>query len=217
MDDQILKDIKKQHIDNYKKSLLEIVTNNTIALVDDIKSFLVKPPLDSMDVIRSKMISVAKKNKIVLDTEELDNVLISYRTDVLKCCDKIMKMRIDSFSKIINDYDFKSLDSIIFYKKNFVELNKQMKKILKEQINSSIENKILGKISKLISSSNNEVIDSFNLDLSKYLKKQYQKQLLESFDIKLLVKDTTLINSIKEQGDHYLFTLKNSRLLNDFD
>ena len=40
---------------------------------------------------------------------------------------------------------------------------------------------------------------------------------MDSFDIKFLVKDTTLMNSVKEQGDRYLFTLKNSRLLNDFD
>ena len=30
-----------------------------------------------------------------------------------------------------------------------------------------------------------------------------------------MVKDTTLINIIREQGERYLFTLNNSRILND--
>ena len=61
------------------------------------------------------------------------------------------------------------------------------------------------------------VFNLFVKEESNFLKKLYLKQLLDSFDIKLLVKDTTLINSVKEQGDRYIFTLKNSRLLNDFD
>jgi hypothetical protein len=31
-------------------------------------------------------------------------------------------------------------------------------------------------------------------------------------DIKILVKDTTLINGVKEQSERYIFTLENSRL-----
>ena len=41
--------------------------------------------------------------------------------------------------------------------------------------------------------------------------------MLENIDIKILVKDTTLINGAKEQAERYLFTLNNSRLLNDLD
>ena len=51
--------------------------------------------------------------------------------------------------------------------------------------------------------------------MTKYLKKNYLSQLLENIDIKILVKDTTLINSTKEQSERYLFTLNNSRLLKD--
>ena len=63
----------------------------------------------------------------------------------------------------------------------------------------------------------NDISDNYINEVTKYLKKQYQKQILDLFDIKVLIKDTTLINSIKEQGDHYTFTMKNSRLLNDFE
>ena len=37
----------------------------------------------------------------------------------------------------------------------------------------------------------------------------------ENIDIKILVKDTTLINGVKEQSERYLFTLENSRLFNE--
>ena len=63
----------------------------------------------------------------------------------------------------------------------------------------------------------NDISDNYINEVTKYLKKQYQKQILDLFDIKVLIKDTTLINSIKEQGNHYTFTMKNSRLLNDFE
>ena len=42
----------------------------------------------------------------------------------------------------------------------------------------------------------------------------YQKQILDNFDNKMLVKDNILINSVKESGERYLFTINNSRLLN---
>ena len=63
-----LKKFKEQHLENYKSAILEIITNNTNVLVDeDIMSLVKKPPLDSMDVIKSKFLDVAKKNKVVLD------------------------------------------------------------------------------------------------------------------------------------------------------
>ena len=52
--------------------------------------------------------------------------------------------------------------------------------------------------------------------MSKFLNSNYKKNLLENLDMKLMVKDTTLINTIKEQSERYLFTLNNSHLLNDF-
>ena len=220
MDETMLQEIKKQHIDNYKKALIEIIQNNTNALVeDDVKPFFVRPPLDSMDLIRSKMISLAKRKQIVLDTILLDEALDSYRNDVIKCCEKIRKMIIDAFFNQVNKFDLiKNNEPITFYKKDFVSLNRNMKSTIKNQISSSIEKKLLCKIKKMIPISvSSNVCEDYMSEVTKYLKKQYQKQILDSFDIKVLIKDTTLMNSVKEQGNHYTFTLKNSRLLNDFD
>ena len=51
--------------------------------------------------------------------------------------------------------------------------------------------------------------------MAKWINGVYKNELLENVDIKILVKDTTLINSTKEQAERYLFTINNSRLLND--
>lgn len=220
MDETMLQDIKNQHIDNYKKALIETIMNNTKALVeDDVKPFFVKPPLDSMDLIRSKLISFAKRKQIVLDTILLDEILDSYRNDVIKCCEKIKKMRIDTLSNIVDKVDLvKNNEAITFYKKDFVSLNKKMKGIIKDQVTISIEKKLISRVNKMIPSDvSSDTIVDYTKDVTKYLKKQYQKQILDSFDIKVLIKDTTLMNSVKEQGDRYNFTLKNSRLLNDFN
>ena len=75
-----LKQLKRQHIDNYKNAIIDIITNNTNVLVDeDIMSLLRKPPLDSMDLIKSKFLDLAKKNSTILNTEELSNLLDNYR------------------------------------------------------------------------------------------------------------------------------------------
>ena len=67
-----VEDFKKTHLDNYRRTLVDTLVNNTNALFDeDIASLLKKPPLDSMDVIKSRFLDLAKKNKIILNTDEL--------------------------------------------------------------------------------------------------------------------------------------------------
>ena len=100
-------------------------------------------------------------------------------------------------------------------KKDFTDSNKKIKKIIKEQINNSYD--------KLISKIDTVFLDEIDLkvkekvikDVCSYISNNFQKQLLENIDIKILIKDTTLINLIKEQTERYLFTLSNSRLFKD--
>ena len=66
-----------------------------------------------------------------------------------------------------------------------------------------------------INDTNEDIRSKIVSGVSKYVKGSYQKQLLDNIDFKILVKDTTLINGTKEQSERYLFTLNNSRLLND--
>lgn len=211
-----VEELKQQHIKTYKNAIIENIKNNTKSLVnDDINSLIAKPPLDSMDSIKNKFLSVAKKDKIVLNTEELSKILDDYRKCLNKVLSEIEKERIGVLSKKVEEYSFDSSDDVVvFYKKDFININKFIKKNVKDQLASALEivNKKIDKVfSKDVEDS---VKDKFTQEVVKYLKSNYQKQLLDSLDIKILVKDTTLINGIKESTDHYVFTLNNSKLLN---
>lgn len=215
---ETIEELKKNHIKNYKNALIENVKNNTNVLVDeDIMSLLKKPPLDSMDVIKSKFLDLAKKNKIILNTENLNNIMDKYRDDLVKICRDLKKVRVDSLILKIEEFKFEK-DSDVFKlaKKDFFSINKEMKKLVKEHVNKYLEKDILKKADCLF-------LDDVDLDIrkkiisevTKFVNGSYQRQLLESIDFKVLVKDTILINGTKEQNERYLFTLNNSRIFSD--
>lgn len=210
-----LEEFKKQHFDNYKKAILEIVNNNTDVLVDeDIMSLLRKPPLDSMDLIKAKYLDLAKKNKIVLDTIKLDDMLEDYRREIVKCCFDIKKIRLTALEELVEKVEFtKGTEVIKFNKKDFTYINKKIKKTIKEQLQCSIEKKIISNVDTVFAMEiNDEIKKKVNNEIIKFVKGSYQRQLLENIDFKILVKDTTLANGVKEQGERHLFTLANSRI-----
>jgi len=215
-----LEEFKKQHIDNYKQAIKEIICNNTDVLVnEDIMSLLRKPPLDSMDSIKSKYLDLAKKNKLVLDTIKLDDLLDGYRKDVIKCCGDVKKIRVNELERIVNSFSFsKDTDVIKFNKKDFNEINKKIKKAIKDQLESSVESKIVKKVDFVFSTDVDDVIkNKVSSEIVKFVKGAYQRQLLENIDFKILVKDTTLANSTKEHSERHLFTLTNSRIFKQED
>ena len=210
-----LEEFKKQHIDNYRKAIIELIHNNTDVLVnEDIMSLLRKPPLDSMDSIKTKYLDLAKKNKIVLDIVKLDNMLDKYRIDVIKCCDIVKNLRVEFLEKIVNNTEFiKDTDTIKFNKKDFLEVNKKIKKAIKDQLKESVESIIVADVLGVFNSDIDISIQKkISDELVKFVKGSYQRQLLENVDFKVLVKDTTLANSTKEHAERHLFTLANSRL-----
>ncbi|MBQ3510856.1 MAG: hypothetical protein IJA30_01010 [Bacilli bacterium] len=215
-----LEEFKKQHFDNYKQAILEIIRNNTDVLVnEDIMSLLRKPPLDSMDSIKSKYLDLAKKNKIVLDTVKLDALLEGYRKEVIKCCDDVKKIRVTALENIVKETKFsKETDIIKFNKKDFNEINKKIKKSMKDSLQDSVEKRIIKKVDTVFP---NDIDASIKKKISdeviKFVKGAYQRQLLENVDFKILVKDTTLANSAKEHGERHLFTLTNSRIFRQED
>lgn len=219
MDKDEMSKFKEQHEENYRRAVLDNIKNNTDVLVDqDIMSLLKKPPLDSMDLIRSKFLDLAKKNKIILNTEELAVLLDNYRKYLFGCCDEIKNIRIVELSSKVEKISLmKDGDIIKINKKDFTNINKKIKKILKDKLIEGYDIYILRNIDTVFLNVENSVKEKIIEEISKYVKGNYQKQLLENFDIKLMVKDTTLINGTKEQGDRYLFTLNHSRLLNEID
>ncbi|MBP3841227.1 MAG: hypothetical protein IK997_03765 [Bacilli bacterium] len=209
--------LQKQHYENYVNAIKEIVINNTNSLVDsDINSLLSKPPLDSMDQIKTKILGLAKKEKIVLDTELLNKILDNYRKNVLKTMNEIKKMRSDYILKIVDSsLSYSSSNIIKVTKKDMIQLQKLEKKYIKQQVDDCVNRYLLKKMEKLFSISE-DFFQRNEKEINKFfsIKGIYQKQLLESIDFKILVKDTILINGIKEQGERYLFTINNSRLFN---
>ena len=219
MSDEIEK-FRKQHEDSYQMAILDNIRNNTDVLVNqDIMSLLKKPPLDSMDLLRTKFLDLAKKNHVIIDIDKLGDLLVKYRNYLLKICEEVQKIRISELTSVIKKQTLiKDTDVYKFNKKDFVTINKKIKKIFKDYLLEGCNSILLKKVDGIFSDSIDDSIKNTIInDFTKYLKGNYQKQLLENFDIKILVKDTTLINSVKEQGERYMFTLSHSRLLNDLE
>ncbi len=218
MDENMKLEFKKQHIEAYKNAVCENIMNNTNVLVDeDINVLLKKPPLDSMDFIKNKFLDLAKKNKIVLNTEELSKILDNYRKYLLMCFPDIKKFRIERLIDIVKNVDFSKDSDVIKVKRgDFNNINKEIKKIINTYLSDGLDKHILKNIKKVFKSEEDEVIvNKITTEITKYVKGAYHKQLIDNLDMKILVKDTTLINTVKETTDRYLFTLSNSRLLND--
>ena len=213
---EAVQDFHKQHLNNYKKAVIETLKNNTKVLFDeDIMSLIKNPPLDSMDLIKKKFLSLAKKQKIVLDTETLEKILSKYRKELSEEISPLKEERIELFTSKVNSFEPKSNgDTIKFNKKDFLELNKNQKKEFKEYIDDNIDKNIVKNVNKVFTQkTTKEEKEKFSIDIEKYLTKKYSKQLLEDIEFKVLVKDTTLINGVREQGERYIYTKTNSYLL----
>lgn len=209
--------LKEQHFKTYKSAIVSSIKNNTNALTgEDITNLLKKPPLDSMDLIKSKFLTLSKKNKIVLDTDSLDKLLDEYRSNLLKCVKSIKKTRNDELLSKVDSFDGEK-DSVVIklLKKDFTDVNKKIKKIIKETFDNA-NTKLTKQFDSVFTNDGNKDINSKIIkDMEKYVSGTYQRQMMENIDIKILIKDTTLINLVKEQTERYLFTLNNSRLFKD--
>ena len=211
-----VKQFKKQHFENYKNAIIENIKKNTNTLVDeDIMSLLKKPPLEAMDLIKSKFLDIAKKEKIVLNIEILDKMMEDYRNVVVKCLSEVKDNREKILIKKVEDFKYEKETNVFkLSKKDFNDVNKLNKNVIKNTVKKAINSEIVGKIDELFL--DKEVnTQKIKEEITKYLSGSYQRQLIENIEFKIIVKDTTLINGIKEQANRYLFTLSNSRLLKE--
>lgn len=209
-------ELQKQHYDNYVEAVKETVKANTLSLLEnDINPLFKTPPLDSMDQIKSKFLLVAKKEKIILETDNLNKLLNNFRKNIEISLNKIVDIRnndiIDSFKDLIKEEKILKVT-----KTQMNNSSKKIKKIIRDELDNCIKKYIIDKINTVFSKEEKEKDKSVN-EIKKFLDSKgiYQKQVLESIDFKLLVKDTILINGVKEQTDRYNFTLNNSRIFNE--
>jgi len=211
-----LKYLKRQHILNYKNNSLQKILNNNNSLFDeDIMSLLKKPPLESMDLIKSKLINITKKYKVIINTDNYNNIIEAYRNDLISLCNTIKEERLKFYNDIVNSFNFDNNNNevIKILKKDTNNLDKEIRKTFKKEIIDAFNKNIISNFDSLLNGevddeSKNEILEKFN----KFMNGAYLRQLLENIDIKILVKDTILINSFKEEGDKYLYTLNNSHL-----
>lgn len=208
---------KKQHLETYKNATKEIIRNNTKSLVEnDILPLIKKPPLDSMDMIKSKLISLAKKEKIILDTENLEKLIEGYRGYLTDLLSHLIDIRVKLFVKKVDEFSPKRENEVIkIQKKDLDIVNKKIKSQVKEDTLDAIEKKLLSNLSIIYTNIDNSNQEEINKLFEKFMRTSYLKQLNESIAIKLLVKDRTLLSGIAEQGERYLFTKNNSHIFND--
>ena len=199
-------DLKKQHEEIYIRAMEELIKNNTKALIEnDLLPLFEDPPLEAMDTIKQKLLSYAKTYQLILNTEEINKRLEEYRKKIKTKMEVILKVREKELLKKLTkeQQEFKLL------KKDLTTINKTMKKEIKESIISSSKI-LLDHIDKLYTTS--EEKDKLVVNLTKFLNVSYPKQILDTIDMKILLKDTILINGIKEQTERYKFTKENSHL-----
>ena len=204
--------LKDEHFNTYKNAVIANIENNSTILVkEDLYSLINKPPLDSMDLLKNKLIALAKKNKIVIDNNNLNKILDDYRKKVIKEFDDFIKTRTTFYTNLVTNIKRENDSTTIkILKKDLSNYNKKMKKDIKKIIEDNTDSLIIKKAVNIFKIDDPKI----NSDLNKFINKTYLKQLLENVDIKILVKDATLINSIKEQTERYQFTLNNSHLFN---
>ena len=199
-------DLKKQHEEIYIRAMEELIKNNTKALIEnDLLPLFEDPPLEAMDTIKLKLLSYAKTYQLILNTEEINKRLKEYRKKIKTKMEVILKVREKELLKKLTkeQQEFKIL------KKDLININKTMKKEIKESIITSSKI-LLDHIDKLYTTS--EEKDKLIVNLTKFLNVSYPKQILDTIDMKILLKDTILINGIKEQTERYKFTKENSHL-----
>ena len=209
--------LKKQHFDNYKNAMIENIKKNTSTLVDeDIMLLLKKPPLETMDLIKVKFLDISKKNKSIINTKSLDEIVENYRNNLIQCLKEIKVIREKELTEKVDKYVYLNDNNVFkLTKKDFVSINKKNKNLLKQSLLSALDQEIFTKMDNVFKEEDEDLKKKMFDEIVKYLKGTYQRQILNSVEFKEIVKDTTLINSIREQGERYLFTLRNSRLLKE--
>lgn len=100
------------------------------------------------------------------------------------------------------------MDLVKNLKKELVKFNKEAKKEEKQVLTSLVKEKIISNLDLIVKDDNT----TFKKDATKFLQTTYVKQILETVDMKILVKDTILLNSLKEQIERFVFTMENSHL-----
>ena len=204
-------ELLNQHLKIYLNSLEELINNNTYSLInDDLLPLFTKPPLEAMDIIKQKLLSLGKDYKLILNTQEVDNYIERYRFSMQKKVKTLEDLRKKYLKQHVESLSQKSKDGTLkLLRKNLLILDKNLKKEIKIELIENM-NFLIEYISNFYQT--DKIPDRLLKYITKYLKTTYPKDLMETIDMKIIVKNTTLINGINEQTERLIFTQKNSHL-----
>lgn len=202
-------ELLEQHLSIYLNSIEELIKNNSYSLVeDDLLPLFKKPPLETMDNIKQKMLSLGKHYHVIINTEQLDKSLEIYRNSMQKKIRSLKKYREDYLIKDIRQKAKDTKDGTFkILKKDLASLDRNLKKEIKVEIESDMQ-KLIDNIPNFFQT--NEIADKLQKDATKYFKTTYPRNLMETVDMKVIVKNTILINGVNEQTEHFIFAKQNS-------
>ena len=204
-------DLLKQHKEIYLNAIKEIIKNNTEMLVnDDLYPLFSAPPLEIMDTLKQKFLTLAKNYNLILENNKVEERLQIYRKQMLQEIDIIGKFRCQELESKLNKLESNDDSTFKLLKKDLNELDKKIRKKCKEKMIDTGKEVIINEISNLFT--NDEIPEKISTEIIKFITVLYPKQVLEMIDMKILVKDTILINSVKEQTERFIFTTENSHL-----
>ena len=204
-------ELLEQHLSIYLNSIEELIKNNSYSLVeDDLLPLFKKPPLETMDTIKQRMLSLGKTYKVIINTEKLDKSLEEYRTSMENKIKSLKNYREDYLIKDIRLKEKNTKDGTFkILKKDLSSLDKNLKKEIKTEIEKDMQ-RLIDNIPSFFQSA--ELEEKLLKDATKYFKTTYPKNLMETIDMKVIVKNTTLINGVNEQTEHFVFAKENSHL-----
>ena len=203
-------DILKEHKKIFISASCELINNNTSSLIDDdIIMGIINPPLETMDIIKSRLLTIAKDNNLVLKADVLNDILATYKKSLAKEFRKIGEKRQKFISKYVEDIDVdKPLGVLKKLKKELDKFDKEIKKESKEVIKRLVNEEIIANVDKI----NEDNMSKYKKEVLDFLQITYVKQFLELLEMKIIVKDTILLNSLKEHIERFIFTTENSHL-----
>ena len=204
-------ELLEQHLSIYLNSIEELIKNNSYSLVeDDLLPLFNKPPLETMDTIKQRMLSLGKHYHVIINTEQVDRALEEYRNSMQKKIKTLKKYREDYLIKDIRQKSKDNKDGTFkILKKDLTYLDKNLKKEIKNEIENDMQ-KLIDNIPNFFQIE--EIEDKLKKDATKYFRTTYPRNLMETIDMKVIVKNTTLINGVNEQTEHFIVAKENSHL-----
>ena len=167
-----------------------------------------------MDSVKNKLISLAKKEKLILNTEKLNSLVKKFRNDLKGDLNQLKEVRQSRLIDKVQSFEpERETEIITIQNKDLTPINRELKKQFKGMLKENISSRLEPDVETIYSESAEEdAKQKVTTGFLKYMSGPYQKQLLSEIEMKTMIKDRTLISMVNEHGERYLFTKTNSHI-----